>query len=138
MREISFRSAAWYHGGMRRSSILILIVLGVLALFGLLVYAFVSGGADVDVVAPPEGTVSSTQEQYVRESIDDANYCATAADCRMVGSVCPFGCYIHAHADEAARIGAMLEAYPSTCMYSCIEYPGVACVGGKCELRPAR
>jgi hypothetical protein len=105
------------------------------ALIGIAVWAF---------FRPPEGRLppgSSAEEKRIMREIDKANRCETAADCaQAAASVCPFGCYVHVHKDEVARIQAMLVAYQAapgaqTCMYACIEYPGVDCVKGSCELK---
>src|SRR5688572_7441112 len=91
--------------------------------------------------SPGDGEMELTRdERRIQREIDRANRCATASDCaQAAAAICPFGCYVHVHKDEVERISSMLVEYQktgaSTCMYSCIEYPGVDCVSGRCELK---
>jgi hypothetical protein len=89
----------------------------------------------------PGGPEMDPDARRIQREIDKANRCEETADCvQAAASVCPFGCYVHVHKDEVARIQGMLVEYQKTpreqaCMYSCIEYPGVDCVKGKCVER---
>jgi hypothetical protein len=74
-------------------------------------------------------------EERIKREIVKANYCEVAADCQMAAqSACPFGCYIFVNKNEAARIGALIEGYQSTCMYSCIQFQGVDCINNTCQV----
>lgn len=64
-----------------------------------------------------------------------ANHCETEADCVLIGSKCPFDCYIYVHANEADRLRTAVEEYPSNCTYSCIQSFGVECRDNKCAAR---
>lgn len=75
----------------------------------------------------------TSQETTVRQAIEEANYCETAEDCVLVGSKCPFGCYIYANAQEAERIRALVDGFESQCVYGCIQSSGVECRGNRCE-----
>lgn len=75
---------------------------------------------------------ASNAEAELRAELDDANHCETAADCVLIGSTCPFDCYIYVHADEADRLRAAVDEYPTTCTYSCIASSGVECVANRC------
>lgn len=79
---------------------------------------------------------SPTSEQGIKNAIGEANYCDTKDDCVLVGSKCPFDCYIYANASEADRIRTLVDGFESTCQYSCIASDGVECVAGKCEAIP--
>lgn len=81
------------------------------------------------------GCTSASGEKVIQHAIDEANYCDTEADCVMVGSKCPFGCYIYSNAKESDRMTKMIDAYESTCVYSCLENFGVDCINNKCEPR---
>jgi hypothetical protein len=85
----------------------------------------------VVIVLPLAGCASA--EARLRADLEAANRCETPADCVLIGSKCPFDCYIYAHKDEAVRMTAALDAYPSACEYSCIASSGVDCVQGKCQ-----
>jgi hypothetical protein len=77
-----------------------------------------------------------SEEARIKEEIAEASYCFVDTDCQMVAlSSCPFGCYVHVNRNEAVRIGAMIEGYKSTCMYSCLEFKGVQCVNNTCQLK---
>ena len=119
---------------MRRNTVYIMI--GAAVLLGALAWAAFSrdgGGAS--------GPGMDAEARRIQREIDKANRCETTADCAQAGAgICPFGCYVHVHKDEVARIQAMMVEYQQTprenaCMYSCIEYPGVDCIKGSCVLR---
>ncbi len=74
-----------------------------------------------------------SEEAKIKTELAAANHCEVADDCELIGSVCPFDCYIYVHADEAERMKTMLDGYQSTCMYSCIASSGVECVDQKCQ-----
>jgi len=121
---------------MSRNRIFTLLILGVL-----LVAAGAAWAVFFRKPAAPLGY--SPEVQRIMEEIDKANHCKTTDDCvQAAAAVCPFGCYVHVHKDEAERIGKMIADYQRTgqaggqaCMYSCIEYPGVECASGKCLLK---
>lgn len=73
------------------------------------------------------------EKSYIKNKISEANYCQTESDCELVGSKCPFGCYIYANKKEADRIKGLVEGYESRCIYSCIQSQGVKCVENKCQ-----
>lgn len=75
-------------------------------------------------------------QEAVSRAITEANHCETKEDCVLVGSKCPFDCYIYAHKDEADRIRSMVDAYPSDCTYSCIASEGVDCIANVCVSIP--
>lgn len=79
---------------------------------------------------------SPTSEAGIKAAIAEANHCETKADCVLVGSKCPFDCYIYANASEADRIRTMVDGFHSDCTYSCIASDGVECVAGTCEMIP--
>lgn len=70
-------------------------------------------------------------EARVQKEIDQANYCAAADDCVLVGSKCPFDCYIYANKNEADRIKGLVDEFDSTCEYSCLQSFGVTCTEEK-------
>jgi hypothetical protein len=70
-------------------------------------------------------------EARVQKEIDEANYCSTADDCVLVGSKCPFDCYIYANKTEADRIKGLVDGFESTCQYSCLQSFGVTCTEEK-------
>lgn len=74
----------------------------------------------------------TSAEATVKQEIAKANYCETANDCVLVGSKCPFDCYIYANAKESDRIKSLVENYGSTCEYSCLQSFGVECKEHKC------
>ena len=76
---------------------------------------------------------SAFAEYRIRQQLNDANRCTTAADCELIGSVCPFGCYIYVHTDEAERIRGVLDGYRNSCAYSCVPSQGVSCAQNRCE-----
>ncbi|MDD5469899.1 MAG: hypothetical protein PHO92_03850, partial [Candidatus Peribacteraceae bacterium] len=45
-------------------------------------------------------------EEKLREELAEANRCDAPEDCVLIGSVCPFDCYIYVHTDEAQRMKA--------------------------------
>ncbi len=75
----------------------------------------------------------ASSEEAIQKQIDDANFCDVREDCVLVGSKCPFGCYIYANTKDATRIEALVEGYESQCTYSCIQTFGVDCVDHRCE-----
>jgi len=79
---------------------------------------------------------SATSEQGIKNAIEQANYCETKEDCVLVGSKCPFDCYIYSNKAEADRIRTMVDGFDSQCTYSCIASDGVECVSGKCTMIP--
>lgn len=74
----------------------------------------------------------TSQEDAIRAKIAEANYCETTADCAVTTGVCPFDCYVLTHRSQSGAIAKILSDYPTTCAYSCIQQPPVACVQGKC------
>lgn len=75
----------------------------------------------------------ASTEEAIQQQLDDANYCDVKEDCILVGSKCPFGCYIYANTKETARIQALTDGYESQCVYKCSANFGVDCVSHKCE-----
>ncbi len=74
-----------------------------------------------------------SQEQRIKNDIARANTCDTENDCVLVGSKCPFDCYIYANAQEADRIRTLVDGFDSRCVYSCVASEGVACRNHRCE-----
>ena len=72
-------------------------------------------------------------ETKINNAIGDANYCETKDDCKLIGSKCPFGCYIYVNGVEAGRISKLVDSYESRCIYQCIQCTDVACVDNKCQ-----
>jgi hypothetical protein len=72
-------------------------------------------------------------EKDVRREIEVANRCVSDTDCTVVQSTCPFDCYALVHKDEAERIDALIQAFPSTCTYSCVPQPTFRCIEGLCR-----
>lgn len=70
----------------------------------------------------------------IEQEIEAAGYCETDADCKVIYAPCPFGCYAAVHANEAERISSLMENYPSTCIYSCIQAPPVRCEANACKM----
>jgi hypothetical protein len=116
---------------------MLLVIVAALALAGVIVWASYFRRGDENIAAPK----LTPEERRIQAAIDKANHCAATSDCTQAGvGICPFGCYIHVYKDEVERIQSMLVDYQKsertqTCMYMCIEYPGVDCVKGRCELR---
>lgn len=79
---------------------------------------------------------SPASEEGIRDAITEANYCETKEDCVLVGSKCPFDCYIYANKSEADRIRTMVDGFPSDCTYSCIATEGVDCIANVCVAIP--
>lgn len=79
---------------------------------------------------------SATSEEGIRTAIEQANHCETKEDCVLVGSKCPFDCYIYSNKAEADRIRTMVDGYNSTCQYSCIATEGVDCIANVCVAIP--
>ena len=75
---------------------------------------------------------TGNEEETLRADLDAANHCTAASDCVLIGSVCPFDCYIYVHTSEADRMKVKLDAFESNCAYSCLATTGVACEAGKC------
>lgn len=78
-------------------------------------------------------TACASSEAKVKQAIAEANYCETAEDCELVGSKCPFDCYIYANAKEADRIRTMVNEFPSQCEYACVASYGVQCIEHVCH-----
>ncbi len=78
--------------------------------------------------------VGCSAEAKLKNELEAANYCETKNDCVLIGSKCPFDCYIYVNADKADILKSKVEAYESKCEYSCLACADVACVEGKCEL----
>lgn len=72
-------------------------------------------------------------EADIRTAIMGANHCRIKSDCAPINAKCPFGCNIFVHKNEVERINEMLDVFPSSCVYSCIELRGYDCVSGRCE-----
>lgn len=73
-----------------------------------------------------------TAEASLKAELDAANHCATVDDCVMIGTKCPFDCFIYVHKDSATELRAKVDAFQSTCEYSCIAVSGVECRDQKC------
>lgn len=76
---------------------------------------------------------TKSPEAALKEELAEANYCDTEADCTLIGSKCPFDCYVYVNSAEANEMKGKLDAYQSTCEYSCLQSFGVACNQNKCE-----
>lgn len=71
-------------------------------------------------------------EADLRSDLEEANHCSTASDCVLIGSKCPFDCYIYVNASEADALKSRVDTFETECTYSCIQSFGVACETGKC------
>lgn len=71
----------------------------------------------------------------LKEDLAAANRCETADDCELIGSKCPFDCYIYVHKDEADALRTRVDAFQSQCEYSCIAITGVECIEHKCTVK---
>jgi len=95
----------------------------------------------VVVVGGCESTTTTEEDdepttQEVADALDDANYCAVAADCADLGSWCPFGCPVLVNEAEEDSILALLNAYDSDCVSSCPSYGAIDCQAGQCVALP--
>lgn len=70
----------------------------------------------------------------IEQEIEQAAYCETDNDCTVIYAPCPFGCHAAVNTNEAERISSLMESYPSTCIYSCIQAPPVRCIENACTL----
>jgi hypothetical protein len=77
----------------------------------------------------------ASKEEVVRDRLAAANYCQMDTDCVVVPGVCPFDCYVLTHRSESGAIAQLMNDYPTTCMYSCIEQPPFSCIAGRCEFQ---
>lgn len=75
----------------------------------------------------------SPSEARIKREIEEASTCDAAEDCVLVGSTCPFGCYIYVHQAEAERIKALVDGYDSQCVYGCAQSLGVECRDHRCR-----
>ncbi len=70
--------------------------------------------------------------EQIKKEIDKANYCTEKSDCVLVGTKCPFGCYIYANKEQAERIDNLVDSFDSKCVYGCVYCPDVECKDNKC------
>lgn len=74
-------------------------------------------------------------EAQINAAIERGNHCEVVEDCEDVGSVCPFGCDILVHVDEADHVRRLLDGWleaAETCTYRCQQSIGVACEDFTC------
>ena len=71
--------------------------------------------------------------QNIREQINTANYCETAADCAPVGGSCPFACSdTFVNKNEQARIQSMIDTLDGECVHDCPNCNDVQCEKNRC------
>jgi len=75
---------------------------------------------------------TATTEVTLKAQLAAANHCEVKEDCELIGSKCPFDCYIYVHKDEADRLKPLVDNFESQCTYSCIATQGVECLQNKC------
>ncbi len=75
----------------------------------------------------------TSAEDALKKELTEANYCETESDCVLIGSKCPFDCYIYVNAAEADAMRAKVDAFQSTCEYSCLQSFGVTCQNNVCQ-----
>ncbi len=86
------------------------------------------------VQTPEDGLELDARAKEIQNEINNANYCESDSDCRLVGDKCPFGCFIYVNKREMQRIKAMVDSYQSTCMYACIQcVENAKCINNKCQ-----
>lgn len=85
------------------------------------------------VVAAGLFSSQTIKEGHIKREISKANYCETEADCSDAGSQCPFDCYAYVNRQEAGRISGLISSFRSTCVYSCLACPTVACEEHRCK-----
>ena len=83
-------------------------------------------------VLPAFLVACSPSEESITQKLFEANRCATAADCTLIGSECPFGCNIYVYKDEVDRMKSLIDGFASNCMYKCPASLDVECRQGKC------
>jgi hypothetical protein len=77
-------------------------------------------------------TACTSEENRIKEEIEEAKYCTTDNDCIIVQSKCPFDCYQAVNKAEAERINQRIKGFESSCTYSCVPIKGTACESGRC------
>ncbi len=75
-------------------------------------------------------------EQALKLDLQEGNYCETKDDCVLIGSKCPFDCYVYANKDKAEELKERMYAFESDCEYSCIATAGVECRQNVCVAVP--
>ena len=75
----------------------------------------------------------------IRESIADARFCESDADCQLINPGCPFGCLVGVRKDRAPAITQALGDYREqateacgSCTYECPEQDDVKCLDNFC------
>ena len=79
---------------------------------------------------------TATPEVTLKAELAAANHCEVKEDCELIGSKCPFDCYIYVNKNEANRLKPLVENFESQCTYSCIASQGVECEQNKCVVIP--
>jgi hypothetical protein len=76
--------------------------------------------------------VPMPREEALKQELAEANYCDVPADCELIGSKCPFDCYIYVNKEKAVEMLERVNAFQSQCEYSCVQSFGVECTNRKC------
>ena len=78
----------------------------------------------------------SSPQINIQAEIDKANHCKIVADCKDLGSHCPFGCNVLVNKLETNNVQKLIEQYNQStsqkCAYDCLSIKKIKCIGSKC------
>jgi hypothetical protein len=76
-------------------------------------------------------------ENYIRNQIEQANYCSVNDDCVEAYRKCSLPCHVFVNKNEVKRINNIVDIFKPTCLDDCwVLIPGasyIGCLNGKCE-----
>lgn len=81
-----------------------------------------------------EGQVDEqTTLEFIKNEIEEANYCETKEDCAETNTKCPIGCYNIVNKAELDRINQLINDFKQTCFQTCTPLTEFVCDNNKCQ-----
>jgi len=71
-------------------------------------------------------------EYYIKDQIENSNYCNTKDDCVRSATTCKYGCNIFVNKNEVARINNLMWADSGGCELECGTLEEFDCINNKC------
>ena len=100
-------------------------------------HVILSVAAAVVLATAVNGCSTDPLSSEIADAIEAARGCADVTDCALVGSYCPFGCYIVVHQDKVEEVRELIESYRFPCQYQCLPMGEIRCVDDRCVVEPA-
>jgi len=131
-RVVSKRNTLCLYNSMRKFLFLAIIILG--SFIGKVFWQGRNSEEKNNELALNTTVDLQEKRNSIKNQIKQYADCESDADCEVIDSKCPFGCYVAVNRDKLDEIKKNIEEYPNECENSCRLKRGTKCEDKKCKV----